>query len=45
MCGITGAYAINESGKSYHLKLDDAIATMALRGPDGTESTLMVLLL
>ena len=35
MCGITGAYAFNENGKSYHLKLDDAIATMALRGPDG----------
>ncbi|MGK0383576.1 MAG: asparagine synthase (glutamine-hydrolyzing) [Bacteroidia bacterium] len=35
MCGITGAYAINEKGKSFHLKLDDAIATMALRGPDG----------
>jgi len=35
MCGITGAYAITEKGKSYHLKLDDAIATMALRGPDG----------
>ncbi|MGB0918868.1 MAG: asparagine synthase (glutamine-hydrolyzing), partial [Flavobacteriales bacterium] len=35
MCGITGAYALTEQGKSYHLKLDDAIATMALRGPDG----------
>jgi len=35
MCGITGAYAFTERGKSYHLKLDDAIATMALRGPDG----------
>jgi len=35
MCGITGAYAINENGKSYHLKLDAAITTMALRGPDG----------
>ena len=35
MCGITGAYAINENGKPYYLKLDDAVATMALRGPDG----------
>lgn len=35
MCGITGTYAINEKGKSFHLKIDDAIATMALRGPDG----------
>ena len=35
MCGITGAYAINKNGKPYHLKLDDAVATMALRGPDG----------
>ena len=36
MCGITGAYAINGNGKSYHLKIDDAVATMALRGPDGS---------
>ena len=35
MCGITGTYALTEKGKSYHLKLDDAVATMALRGPDG----------
>ena len=35
MCGITGAYAISENGKLYHLKLDDAVSTMALRGPDG----------
>ncbi|MDC0304085.1 asparagine synthase (glutamine-hydrolyzing) [Flavobacteriales bacterium] len=35
MCGIAGTYALTEQGKSYHLELDDAIATMALRGPDG----------
>ncbi len=35
MCGITGSYAFTDKGKSYHIKLDDAIATMALRGPDG----------
>ncbi len=35
MCGITGAYALTEKGKGFHSKLDAAIATMALRGPDG----------
>ena len=36
MCGITGTYALTEQGRSYHLKLDDAIATMVQRGPDGS---------
>lgn len=35
MCGITGTYALTEKGKEFHSKLDAAIATMALRGPDG----------
>lgn len=35
MCGITGAYALTEKGKDFHSKLDDAVNTMALRGPDG----------
>lgn len=36
MCGITGAYALTEKGKEFHSKLDAAIATMSLRGPDGS---------
>lgn len=36
MCGITGTYALTEKGKEFHSKLDAAIATMALRGPDGS---------
>ncbi|MCF8276619.1 MAG: asparagine synthase (glutamine-hydrolyzing) [Flavobacteriales bacterium] len=36
MCGITGTYAITDKGKEFHSKLDAAIATMALRGPDGS---------
>jgi asparagine synthase (glutamine-hydrolysing) len=35
MCGITGAYALTEKGKEFHSKLDAAIKTMSLRGPDG----------
>lgn len=36
MCGITGTYALTEKGKEFHSKLDAAIATMSLRGPDGS---------
>jgi asparagine synthase (glutamine-hydrolysing) len=36
MCGITGAYALTEKGKEFHSKLDAAIETMSLRGPDGS---------
>jgi asparagine synthase (glutamine-hydrolysing) len=36
MCGIAGAYSFTEKGKEFHSKLDAAIATMALRGPDGS---------
>lgn len=36
MCGITGTYALTEKGKEYHSKLDAAIETMSLRGPDGS---------
>lgn len=36
MCGITGAYALTEKGKEFHSKLEAAIATMSLRGPDGS---------
>lgn len=36
MCGITGTYALTEKGKEYHSKLDAAIVTMSLRGPDGS---------
>jgi asparagine synthase (glutamine-hydrolysing) len=35
MCGITGSYAFTKKGKEFHSKLDEAIATMAQRGPDG----------
>jgi len=35
MCGITGAYGLTAKGKEFHSKLDEAVATMALRGPDG----------
>ena len=36
MCGITGTYALTEKGKEFHSKLDGAIETMSLRGPDGS---------
>ena len=36
MCGITGTYALTQKGKEYHSKLDVAIETMTLRGPDGS---------
>ncbi|MCF8463620.1 MAG: asparagine synthase (glutamine-hydrolyzing) [Flavobacteriales bacterium] len=37
MCGITGAYGKTFEGLvKYHPRLDAAIATMALRGPDGS---------
>jgi len=35
MCGITGAYAFNEKGKSVSQKLDASVKTLSLRGPDG----------
>jgi len=35
MCGITGTYALTSKGKEFHSKLDAAIETMSLRGPDG----------
>ena len=42
MCGITGAYALTEKGKEFHSKLDAAIETMSLRGPDGSGKYLEV---
>ncbi len=35
MCGITGGIAFNEKGKKYLDKIDDAVKTLAHRGPDG----------
>jgi asparagine synthase (glutamine-hydrolysing) len=34
MCGITGAYAFTEKGKDFFGKLDAAVETLRLRGPD-----------
>lgn len=36
MCGVAGTYALTEKGKEFHSKLDAAIETMSLRGPDGS---------
>lgn len=35
MCGIAGAYAFTEKGKDFFRKLDAAVETLKLRGPDG----------
>ncbi len=35
MCGITGGIAFNEKGKKYLEKIDDAVKSLAHRGPDG----------
>ncbi len=35
MCGIAGAYAFTEKGKDFFRKLDAAVETLRLRGPDG----------
>lgn len=35
MCGITGAFAFNESGKAAFSNLNACIASLGLRGPDG----------
>jgi len=35
MCGIAGAYAFTEKGKDFFGKLDAAVETLKLRGPDG----------
>jgi asparagine synthase (glutamine-hydrolysing) len=36
MCGITGAYAFTEKGKDFFGKLDAAVETLKLRGPDAS---------
>ncbi len=36
MCGIAGAYAFTEKGKDFFRKLDAAVETLKLRGPDGS---------
>jgi asparagine synthase (glutamine-hydrolysing) len=35
MCGITGAIAFTEKGKTYLGKIDDAVKALRHRGPDG----------